>query len=58
MAYSSKCERTVFEIQTMEIPTLPPFPPPPPKRASLKKIRVTGTEENIFDDKPSIMKDK
>lgn len=57
MAYSSKCERTVFEIQTMEIPTLPP-PPTPPKRASLKKIRITGTEENIFDDKLSIMKDK
>ena len=55
VAYSSKCERTVFEIQTMEIPTLPS---PPPKRASLKKIRITGTEENIFDDKPSIMKDK
>ena len=55
MAYSSKCERTVFEIQTMEITTLPS---PPPKRDSLKKIRVTGTEENIFDDKPGIMKDK
>ena len=35
----------------------PPLPPPP-KRDSLKKIRITGTEENIFDDKPSIMKDK
>ena len=55
MAYSSKCERTVFEIQTMEITTLPS---PPPKRDSLKKIRITGTEENIFDDKPSIIKDK
>ena len=55
MAYSSKCKRTVFEIQTMEITTLPS---PPPKRDSLKKIRITGTEENIFDDKPSIMKDK
>lgn len=56
MAYSSKCERTVFEIQTMEIPTLPP--PPHLRGPRWRKFGSPETEENIFDDKLSIMKDK